>query len=486
MGLWLKQPDGTLVEVSGGSGGGGGDATQMLLSGTVTGMTNTAGATSWTFDPLFATAPDVVATSFNAVTSGDWTCKLFLVEPGQFQLIHFLDGVRQEQVEVTYQWHAFGTPADPADANAIGSGTAAPADSLVVQKKRITITEDGTFDKADYPGLIQIEAWVQGGGGGGGGCGVTVGAEAAAGSGGGGGGMANPGNLLAADLAASEPIVVGAGGIGGPDNTTGGTNGGNTTAFGATGSGGAGAASASSTAFVFANSLPGNGGSISGSGKSGLLGQQGNPPVVAGERNLGGRGGASYFGGAGTGANAITSTGSNGGDGLNGGGGGGGANRPNQATVRSGGDGGNGFVLIDVYQAVGAAAAADLYCAVSLAEQVIPNITNTSVVVDQVMGGDVSWLDGNQIMVPEAGTYEVGLYYEYVVVNGGTRCRGQIFTPGGDYNLDNFVGDQGGVGGVNNVAVTNLQAGEIVNWQVWHDHGADATTTKGRAWVKKM
>lgn len=107
------------------------------------------------------------------------------------------------------------------------------------------------------------------------------------------------------------------------------------------------------TSATYCNALPGIASStVTGSFDFERRGENGKPPVMPFNRNLGGAGGSSPIGGGGTGANAVTSTGSNGGGGIHGSGGGGGCNRAGTAVNRDGGIGGPGAVIVRLYSGV--------------------------------------------------------------------------------------------------------------------------------------
>lgn len=205
-------------------------------------------------------------------------------------------------------------------------------------------TNDGTFEKDNYPWLRAIRVKVQAGGGGGGGADATGPGAASMGAGGGGGGYAE--SFLTVDaLAASEIVTVGAGGAGGTGANNG-SKGGNSS-FGslvvAEGGAGGGYVSGLTSNATF------NGGGAGGVGIAGQLLTGGTAgegatriPLIA----FGGTGGSSMMGGGGRGG----TTNANGASGQNYGGGGGGArNHENQATERTGGAGAPGIVIVELY-----------------------------------------------------------------------------------------------------------------------------------------
>ena len=93
----------------------------------------------------------------------------------------------------------------------------------------LVITSTGTFVKANYPGIREVEVECTGGGGGSGSAAATTGSQKSVGTGGGGASYAYR-LLSASDLSASEDVTVGAGGSGGTSGGSGNTGG--TTQFG--------------------------------------------------------------------------------------------------------------------------------------------------------------------------------------------------------------------------------------------------------------
>lgn len=183
-------------------------------------------------------------------------------------------------------------------------------------------------------GLVKVVVTVIAGGGGGGGkMGFTTNGSGKGGNGGGGG--ASIKTILAASLASTVTVTVGAGGAGGTGGDTVATNGGTggTSSFGshcsATGGGGGALANNSTGA-------PGNGGSGS-SGDVNLLG----------DRGLDGGGSSALFNGR-----AAEVSNAHGNDGrANSGGGGSGGQYSNNASGsgRNGGDGGSGLVIVEEF-----------------------------------------------------------------------------------------------------------------------------------------
>lgn len=189
-----------------------------------------------------------------------------------------------------------------------------------------------TFVKANYPGLRAVMVEMVGGGA----AGETTGYEggASAGRGGGGGEYARS-FLLASALGPSETVTVGAGGEPNPNPGAGGSGG--QSSFGSLviANGGQGADS-------------GAVGGLGGTGGTGDLlipGQRGEPGFQTG-REWSGTGGDSYFGHGGTGRRGNFNSDAEAGAGY---GSGGGGATSNAGTVRSGGAGAPGIVIVTLY-----------------------------------------------------------------------------------------------------------------------------------------
>ena len=246
-----------------------------------------------------------------------------------------------------------GTLIDPVWGNSVADAINAiePAAGALRYQQTIYYTASGAFVKASYPWLAAVEVEVQGAGGGGGA--ETCAAGKASGGAGGGAGAWATRLIPVGSLSASETITLGAGGTAGSGPSTDGGNGGSTIAFGITAAGGTGGDTGSDEDATYANALPGNASStVSGTFDFERRGENGQPPVMPLQRNLGGAGGSSSIGGGGRGANAVTSVGSNGGAGIHGSGGGGGCNRAGTAVNRNGGTGGDGLVIVRLYSGV--------------------------------------------------------------------------------------------------------------------------------------
>lgn len=106
-------------------------------------------------------------------------------------------------------------------------------------RETVVFASSGTFTKASYPWLRKVRVRAVGGGGGGGGVVGTSAGEHAVAAGGGAGGYFEA-LYDAADLAASESVTIGGGGVGGSTAGSDGANGGDTVFKGGTAEGGFG------------------------------------------------------------------------------------------------------------------------------------------------------------------------------------------------------------------------------------------------------
>jgi hypothetical protein len=228
-----------------------------------------------------------------------------------------------------------------------GSGYEAIASARGYQYwQTITYTANGTFNKADYPGLRAVMVRCQGGGGAGGGAAITGTGSAASGGGGQGGNYVEKW-VLASALATSETVTRGSAGTGVAGAT--GNNGG-TSSFGSLciAGGGAGGQSNSSTAtWSTAISATPN---TTATGDRIRYGSAGGFGLINGASDfaLSGEGGDSVWGiGArpvqpGAGSVGFNASGY-------GGGGSGGANSNSQAAAVAGGNGTAGIIYVDLY-----------------------------------------------------------------------------------------------------------------------------------------
>ena len=198
----------------------------------------------------------------------------------------------------------------------------------------------GSFTYTPSAGLLYALAEGVGGGGGGGGASSNSGMTAA-GGGGGAGGYARK-LLTAAQIGASLPVTVGAGGSQGSSAGGAGGNGGATSlgSFLQANGGGGANGSAPSLAGTGGPGGAGSAGDVTAIGGAGQGGISGTQTAIAA---VGGNGGGSYFGGAGRGA--VTVVGSSGVSGDRGGGGGGGGSF-NALAGANGGLGGTGLLVI--------------------------------------------------------------------------------------------------------------------------------------------
>jgi hypothetical protein len=209
----------------------------------------------------------------------------------------------------------------------------------------VYFTSSGTFTKATYPWLRAVKVGVQGGGGGGAYASAT-GAGQVSGGGGGGGGAYTESFILASSLAASETVTIGLGGAGGASGN-GGTGG--TSQFGTlvTAGGGSGGGFAAATSSFPVGTLAGVGGTT-GTGDVRFEGSGGSSALLlanAANGCFGGAGGNSYLGG-GAAERRYTLDADTG---KQYGGGGGGAANIASGTAKSGGNGADGIVIVELY-----------------------------------------------------------------------------------------------------------------------------------------
>lgn len=222
---------------------------------------------------------------------------------------------------------------------------AAKLDKTINKITRNVYTANDTWTKP--AGLMYAEVEVQGGGGAGGGAAATAASQYALGAGGCAGGYTRK-LFAAADLGATESVVVGAGGTG--VSGAAGNNGASSTFDVLTGAGGAGGSicTANGTGQNTVTPTPTAGGAGSG-GDVNVTGGVGSAGLGLTQGQASGNGGDSYFAGGGTGqrvqASAHAATGA---AGTLGAGGGGSSNRESQ-TARVGGAGGTGVVIVTNY-----------------------------------------------------------------------------------------------------------------------------------------
>lgn len=216
---------------------------------------------------------------------------------------------------------------------------------------------NGTFDSTQYPSYAWCYIELVGGGGGGGGCGTTGTSEASAGSGGGGGGYTS-GWVKISDMAASESVIVGAGGLGGTSGTNNGSNG-NASSFGSflTANGGSGGSSnTAASGNGIARTPAGNGGTLVSNtsyvaqrheGSTGGVGVA--TGTVSGGLTLPGDGGAAGGIGGGSRSPGVNNQQPGGQSGMLYGGGGSGAGNRQNNTYHGGGDGAPGVVVVHIF-----------------------------------------------------------------------------------------------------------------------------------------
>jgi len=211
----------------------------------------------------------------------------------------------------------------------------------------VVFESSGTFAKADYPGLRAVRVRLVGGGAQGGDS-YACGSGEHSGAGGGGGGGYAERVILAEDLAETETVTVGAGGV----DISGYTGGpGGTSSFGTLVSATGGLGGTGSTAHTAMTCGPGGQGGTGTAGDilhTGVPGAKGTGNATLGQ---GGDGGPSQLGGGGRGAYGGGGSSSYAGNpgGLYGGGGGGGSSNTNASSAK-GGVGAPGVVIVEVYQ----------------------------------------------------------------------------------------------------------------------------------------
>jgi hypothetical protein len=216
----------------------------------------------------------------------------------------------------------------------------------------VYFTSSGTFAKATYPWLRAIRVKCQAGGGGGGGVGSVGGGSAGTGRSGGGGGYAESFITDIAGLDASVTVTRGSGGAGGAagfnnGNTGGSSSFGSGTAYEVSSTGGGPGLTIGG--LLSRDGAPGGSGDagdilIFGDAAGNYHGLQSDPVVsnTAGGSVLGAvRGGALATGSGGSTAGATGR--------LYGGGGSGAAACQNNVTSRTGGDGADGIVIVELY-----------------------------------------------------------------------------------------------------------------------------------------
>lgn len=208
-------------------------------------------------------------------------------------------------------------------------------------------TSSGTFVKADYPWLRALKVTVVGGGGSGAAASATSAGQTSSGGGGGSGGYAEA-FVLESSLSASETVICGAGASGGSggNGSTGGSSSFGSLVAADGGQGGLFIGASSTTGVV-------RRGGLGGDATVGDFTVRGTPgemtlTVALKTQVAPGNGGSSVYGGGGLAdARNISSDGQNG-DSPGGGGAGAGSVQSN-ATARTGGDGGNGIVIVELY-----------------------------------------------------------------------------------------------------------------------------------------
>jgi hypothetical protein len=245
------------------------------------------------------------------------------------------------------------TPADGSDPRTFPTIWNSTADDLergFRLVETVYFTSSGTFTKASYPWLRAIRVKVQGAGGGSGGVGTTSAGQFNIAGGGAGGGYAESFITDIAGLDASVTVTRGAGGSGGAAGNNAGSAGGDSS-FGSLVVGGGGDGGAAGAALT----APGHGTASGSSSTQTLIGDftvfGGNGSAGVGFANSVVRafGGGSFMaptrippGRSTTGQTGLSGE-------LYGSGSTSAINAENQSTTRSGGNGGNGIVIVELY-----------------------------------------------------------------------------------------------------------------------------------------
>ncbi len=208
-------------------------------------------------------------------------------------------------------------------------------------------TGSGTWTKADYPWAKSLRIRVVGHGGGGGGAEVTSSAQMSAGGGGGAGGYSEA-RIPIASAGATETVTVGTGGGGGSGAANGSAGGVSSFGSHASATGGAGAGFIGVSGGSGHSGEPGAGGvgslgDVNVDGGGGTTGTKSSNSAATGQ--WGGAGGSGPLGGGGESrmGNQAADAG-----GKYGGGGGGAANWQDLGN-KTGGAGGDGLVLVEMF-----------------------------------------------------------------------------------------------------------------------------------------
>lgn len=252
-----------------------------------------------------------------------------------------------------------GAPAAPSGAYILLATIAVPASgggSAVVTDRRVfynpppaqvVFTSNGTFTKANYPGLKAVRVRLAGGGGAGG-AGISTGASQGAAGGGGGGGQTVEAIIPVASLPASVSVTVGAGGTAPAGNGAASTF--DTLLTANAGQGGSNLAAP----VVNGSAAGGAGGTGSGGSWTSATrwdGEDGDTGRISNSEPQPAEGGASGFNMGAGGRQGVNVTGQITGQAgkTYGGGGAGGANR---ANVTPGGGGGNGAAGVCIVELI--------------------------------------------------------------------------------------------------------------------------------------
>jgi hypothetical protein len=303
--------------------------------------------------PLLQTAPTASAIylsqalSASVLSGGACTNATGAAVPGNFAFTTptATPGLGTANQSVTF------TPTDSTDYRTISLNVSVTVGSFT----NTTLTTSSTSPWTVPPGVTAITVQMWGGGGGGGGVSVSTSGSFGAGGGGGGGAFTTT-TLTGLTPGSTIAFSVGGGGVGGTN--TGPANGGagtNTTFAGATTANGGGGGGGTSTAGVVGTA--GSGGTASSPGFGGGNGDVGSSTTsgggggsggtnAAGNNASGATGGAAVPGGGAGAAGLTGSAHANGNVGGSPGGGGSGGFESNGTTLRTGGAGGDGQIVI--------------------------------------------------------------------------------------------------------------------------------------------
>jgi Glycine-rich domain len=257
-------------------------------------------------------------------------------------------GVALATTDVVRVWNYDAVCSFSVHGHEVVAGTPSSAPTLLTV---VQFTSGGTFTKGNYSNIFKVRVHAVGAGGGGGGATTTAAGETSGGAGGGGGAYASS-LIAAASLGTTETVTVGAGGAGGTGSSSAGE--GEDTSFGShvVADGGSGGARRDALAPPHGYSAAGGGLVANCTGDIKVEGGSSLPLLMISTSRVwtgGGGNGSGPYGGGGY-ISELTASSAPGGDGHNyGGGGSGAANCQSQGTARTGGDGADGIVVVEVY-----------------------------------------------------------------------------------------------------------------------------------------